>query len=282
MPRNRKRKQIQRNIARGAKRYKRSIHGKYRTAKKMSKSSTFKRAVMRVVNHNAEVKECLVQLSDNRVLTHNSVMNLNTNAFQTSRGTDGEGNAGNGTRVGNKIFVKKLRMSIMIEAQQYRPLTTYWLYLVRLKGALMDTTINAKSQMFEGTSTTIPCDFLDTSKCDVLFVKKFVLRMPNLGSLDSVGVGTDGGNPPGAEGGGTHITGQANLRVTNPQWIEKFNVVINKTIVYRDTQDANNEIPHSYRYQWVMTCYDNYTSAQSSTWPCGHVTLSQKMSFTDV
>lgn len=238
---------------------------------------------MRVVNHNSEVKECLVGIASNVTLQHNTLTNLNNNVFRTTRGAAGEGAAADGMRIGNKIFVKKLRCSIMIEAQQYRPQTNYWLYLVRLKGANMDNTINAASQMFEQTATTIPMDFLDTSKCDVLFVKKFTLRMPNQGTLDTMGGGTLGTDPPGAQAGGSHLaSGELNLRITNPQVITKFNVPINTTINYRDSQDANSDIPYSYRYQWVMLCYDNYTSAPSATWPVGHVTMTQKMTFTDV
>lgn len=238
---------------------------------------------MSVVNHNAEVKECLQGIASNVQLQHNKLTNLNSNVFRTTRGVAGEGAGADGMRVGNKIFVKKLRVSIMIEAQQYRPLTNYWLYLVRLKGAAMDTTITNPVDMFEGTATTIPMDFLDTSKCDVLFVKKFTLRMPNQGTLDTMGGGTSAGDPPGAEAGGTNtLSSQLNLRITNPQVITKFNVPINTTIVYRDSQDANSDYPHSYRYQWVMLSYDNYTSQPSAIWPVGHVTMTQKMTFTDV
>lgn len=286
MPRNRKRKAISSRIARGAKRYKSTRTPKYRRAgprHSMSfRRSRFTVAVQRAINRVAEVKECLVQVTSNQTLLHNVVTNIWNNPFQTQRGTDGEGNSTQGVRIGNKIYIKRLRMSIMIESQQYRPLCNYWLYLVRLKGANMDTTINSASQMFEQTTTSIPLDFLDSSKCDILYVKKFTLRMPNPGTLATVGSGFDGTQPPGAQVGGT-TAGQTNERITNPQVIKKFNVPINTTVVYRDTHDSNNNIPATYRYQWVMIAYDNFTSSTgTSTYPVGHVTMTQKMTFTDI
>nr|UOF78299.1 capsid protein [Cressdnaviricota sp.] len=277
MPRNRKRKAIASRVNRFNKRFKPAT--KYRRARKSSKSSTFRRAVMSVVNRNAEPKEILRSICQNFTLQHNRLHNLDVNAFYMELGTGGEGS---NCRIGNKAFVKKIRVSIMIEAQQYRPKTQYWLYLVRKKGNSNEI-INNQSQMFEDTVTTMPLDWLDTSKADVLFVKKFTLTMPNVGTTATMGSGVDGTNPPGAQIGGT-TAGQTNERVTNPQIICKFNVPINKNILYRDTSETSERAtPASYRYQWVMLAYDNFSSSSAaSVYPVGHVTMSTKLTFTDV
>lgn len=278
----RKRKNRNAPSARKAKRPRFKRTQKYKVAGTRM-SSTFRRKVMRAINQGAETKEVLTQVCANFELLHNTVHNIWTNAFQNTRGINGEGDVTIGSRIGNKIFCKNLRLSIMIESQQYRPLASYWLYLVRLKGAAMDSVINASSQMFEGTSTTIPLDFLDSSKCDILYCKKFVLRMPNAGSIDSMGSGSTGAIPPGAAVSGSNLSGDLRERVTNPQIIKKITIPINKTIVYRDSQDTNNNVPASYRYQWVCIAYDNYTQQTGgTTWPIGHITMTQKMRFTDV
>nr|UOF78310.1 capsid protein [Cressdnaviricota sp.] len=286
MPQNRKRKAISRRINKFNKRFKYTAPGKSRVARKMykSKKSRFARAVKAVVHNLAETKEYMLPVCTNNPLNHNVVTNLSNNAFSTIIGTSGEATSGQGVRIGNKIFAKKIRVSLMIESQQYRPLASYWLYLVRLKGAAADTTCSAKTQMFEDVSSTIPMDWLDTSKCDIMFCKKFVLRMPNMGTLDTMGGGGTGGDPPGSEAGGTHVTGQQNLRITNPQIITKFNVPLNCNIMYKDSNlgTPDNMQPHSFRYQWVMIAYDNFTSAGGATWPVGHVTMTTKLTFVDI
>lgn len=240
----------------------------------------FAKKVMRVVNARAETKVEFNEIAHNVTLLHNELKNLEDNAFYTSLGAAGEqiGSSGNGTRIGQKCYIKGIKCSLMIEAQQYRPHTTYWLYLVRNK-LTPNGVLDVKSEMFEGVSTTIPMDYIDTSKVDIMFCKKFTLRMPNAGTSNTMETTTGNpGHPDGTADGTTFV------RMTNPQLIKKFYVPIKRNCYYRDDGDGQAVYPQSnMRYQWVMVAYDNFTTVTSgSTYPVGHVSLSTKLLFTDI
>lgn len=248
---------------------------KYRT--KLS----FKKAVMSVVNKNAEVKTVMRQVCSNLTLQHNNIHNIDSNAFYCEMGNYGEDRgSGVGARNGNKIFVKGIKVSLNIESQQYRPAVQYWLYLIRKKGN-QDAVIDVKDEMFEGISTTLPCDYIDTSKVDILFCKKFKPRMPNMGTTLTASANGQF-NVAQTEGVVPDLYEGIYSQVTNPQIIQKFYVPLNRTILYQDADSART-IPASYRYQWVIMTYDNYSSTTAdAVYPTGHITMTTKMNFTDV
>lgn len=248
------------------------------SAKSRYRKSRFASAVMRAVNRHSEVKEVMRPMVANKPLYHNTVQNINPNAFYCDIGFHGgNGDQNHAQRIGNKIFVKGIKVSLMLENQQYRPLCSYWIYLVRLKEGRMSETVNSKDQLFEGVSTTIPMDYIDTSKCDILYRKKFTVRMPNAGTSSIMNT-----TVPGAA---DKIHDGADWTVfTNPQKITKFYVPINKTIMFRDSDDSGQRVlPSSYLYQWAVACYDNYSATTNdTTYPLGHLTMTTIMKFTDV
>lgn len=248
--------------------------------------SAFARNVMKVVNTSAETKEVMLQIANNVPVLHNSVLNINNNAFLCDIGVHGQNHNSGSTkiqRIGNKCFVKGIKVSLHIEAQQYRPDTQYMLYLIRNKfnpAGILDT----KAEIFEGVSDTIPLDYIDTDKVDIIYSKKFKVKMANMGSTRLAG-------PAGVfDTSAVVITDPLapyegiDTIVTNPRWMGKFYVPINKTIMYGDSDDAVlRQIPASYRYQWVLTGYDNFsTTTGTTTWPLAHVSMTTVMKFTDV
>lgn len=268
--------------------YKRKYTSKkrmYKPKKTIKKSNaTFKRAVMSVINKNAEVKISQLNVKENFQIEHNKVCNLSDNALFTYVGVIGEGGyTGTGSRIGKDIYAKGLKVSMNLESQQYRPRVTYWLYLIRNK-IDPDDIINTKDQMFEGVSSTIPCDYINTDLVEILYCKKFVLKMPNMGTTLTAGAAgtfdtaqTEGVLPDLYEGIYT--------QVTNPQYLGKFYIPLNRKITYRDFSgpSANPTIPlPKSRYQWVIIPYDNHASPTSATWPAGHVTITTQLLFTDV
>lgn len=270
-----------------AKRFKRGYRGKSKNYGRRVKGK-FAKAVMRAVNRNAEVKSQMVLWRDNMTLWHNNVENICNNAFQLPLGLRGDGIATtNGCRVGKRIFVKGIKVSMNLESQQYRPQVNFWLYLVRDR-VNVNASITTKAQMFEGVTTTIPCDYIDKEKCDIMFCKKFVLKMPNSGTnqpmkQDATGV---------AENGFAYKTAEGPLGVndwevfTNPQLCKKFYVPINRNLYFRDEDDVADTPIGSQRYQWVIIPYDNFTSSSvipaTAGYPAGHITFSTKVLFTDV
>lgn len=245
----------------------------------------FAKAVVRVMNKYAEQKVVFKENtpSTGTQLYHNNIHNLDNNPFYTTVGTAGEGGVGAvGTRVGKKIFIKGIKVAINLEAIQKHPLTHFWLYLIKNK-IDPDEDITVQSEMFEGRSSTLPLDYIDTDKVDIMFCKKWTLRAPNMGTSTSLPAGD--GYAPTWENGGVP---EGKAVVTNPQKIEKFYVRINKTFTYRDydlgaTQYVLPVAPQ--RYQWVMVAYNN--NAQSSDTAnanshIGKVWLTSKLLYTDV
>lgn len=257
------------------KRAKRSKNMFYK--KRKYKRTGFAKAVMSVVNRKAEVKEAYRQIAVNVALDHNQLNNLDSNVFYTTNGLSGEATGGTqNARVGGKIFVKGIKVALMIESMQMRPQVNYWLYLVRRKDKVDDAIIT-KDDMFEGLSTTIPMDYIDTERVHVLYCKKIVIKMPNQGTAKDM-------QAPQGWANLAESDGISKATITNPQKIVKFYVPINKTVPYVDHTDVLGRPVPTWHYQWVMISYDNYVTnaGGAGATPTGHVHMTQVLKFTDV
>lgn len=277
---------------------KKKMTGKSLKKAAKNKRSVFARSVMRVVNNQAEQKELFVNVVSNQEIWHNHVQNLYDNVFKMAQGVNDDQimtsqSSTALSRIGGKIYVKGIKVAMNLESQQYRPSVKYTLFLIRKK-VLPQTAITTKDDMYEGTSTTIPCDYIDKQKCHILFAKSFYPKMPNMGTSLAMKQSADGSSENGfAYTTQTAITGTENYQiVTNPQIQKKFYVPINKHIQYQDGHEGGGsaQIPiDPLRYQWVIVAYDNFTThtgpptlAGATGWPVGHITLSQKLIYTDV
>lgn len=271
---------------------KRSYRRKYTAKKRMykprktikKKSNTkFARAVMSVVNRKAEVKTQPKVVADYSEVKHNQIQNLTDNALFTRLGTTGEGgvNGLNSSRIGKKIFAKGMKVALNIQQSQKRALCRYVLYLVRNK-VVPDSTINQKDEMFEGYSTTIPMDYIDTDKVDILFAKYITIKMPNQATAK------DMVNPSGLANL-AETDGISKAVITNPQHFSKFYIPLNRVITYRDYSDSASfsEQPLGHqKYQWVLTAYDNHdTDRDQGVTPdqvLAHIKMTTILQFTDV
>lgn len=245
----------------------------------------FAKAVMAVVNRKAEVKCQITSLCTNLDIYHNTMCPVYQNAFRTVLGPYGDvvGTAA-GNRIGNEIFLKGLKISLLIESQQYRPQVSYWLYLVKRLSA-PEATLSAKNDMFEGVSSHVPCDYVDTSKVHVLYCKKFTLRAPNMGTLVNMSTvsATGVGTLDQASGTAWTVDTEDYKVMTNPKYHGKLYIPINKKIKYQDAGDLLNTPIGSHNYQWVLIGYDTMTTITGDGLaPLGHITMSQKLYFTDV
>ena len=240
----------------------------------------FARNVMQVVNKRAETKICYHEVCSNKEVLHNTGDNLYNDVLAIPRGSNGEAEVGatQGTRVGKKVYIKGIKVSMMLESQQYRPQVTYWIYLVKSK---RNTTTIGYTDMFEGISSTTPCDYIDQDKVNVLYCKKVTLRMPNTGT--SVAMSQDAS---GVAINGTAYriqSGEDYELFTNPKKCMKFYIPINKTIEFIQEGELEDTTQPWCRYQWFITAYDTFTTKTgSNNWPTGHITMSQKILFTDV
>nr|QUS52624.1 capsid protein [Mute swan feces associated circular virus 17] len=251
------------------------------------------RVVKNVLASRVEVKRNMVEVCKNFPMVQNAVANLFSNALSCDIGVHGTGLGGIGgknddVRVGNEIYAKGMQVSIMIEAQQYRPLTTFWLYLVK-NIVTPDAVLDTKDEVFEGRSTLIPMDYIDTRKVKIIHAKKFTLRMPNGGVSTQMNNGAGLQDPPGTA---FDVSAAETWTVkTNPQHIEKFYIPLKRKIVYRDSSDVGARLVPigPQRYQWIAVAYDNYaanieggaTPAGVAAYPIGHISLTTNLIFTD-
>jgi len=281
---------LKRKAKTGFKKWRKNIPrpSNFRSKRKFLKRTKFAKSVMAVVNRKAETKKQMFQVCDNFTLDHNVLHNLFSNVFITKVGTAGDNiNLATGhNRLGNKIYVKGIKVSINLEAQQYRPYTTYTLYLVRNKTD-PSAHINDKTEMFEGVSSTIPCDYVDPTKVSVLFKKQFTLKMPNGGTTVAMSESSTGATfNGGAYEYAPNALGQdVSYHVfTNPRYCGKFYVPINKHIKYLDYgDDVQGLTEPQHRYQWVITGYNNFsTKSGDNNYPLAHITMTQQLIFTDV
>lgn len=269
---------------RSVKRRKFSMRTKSKVYARRRARGRFSKAVMRVVNKRAETKCQMINHCSNLTLWHNHVHNITDNAFFTSLGNRGSTQTFNvGSRNGKAIYVKGLKLSMNLESQQYRPQVNYWLYLIRNRQS-PNTKLETKDSIFEGLTSTIPCDYIDTEKVHILWAKKMVLRMPNTGVNQPMQQSADG---VAASGFANKVyLGEDYEVFTNPQMTKKFYIPINKKITYMDEEDTSDIPTGNCRYQIVAVAYDNYTTYTgpplSAGYPCGHITLSAKLLFTDV
>lgn len=241
-----------------------SSRAMYKKRKARVGKSKFAKAVRSVILRNMETKEVFLEPAVNRTITHNKITHIDANAFYCELGVRGEDSlstTASGCRVGKEIFIKGIKVAINLEARQKRAQTTYWLYLIRNK-VNPSTNITQKAEIYEGRSSTIPMDYIDTDKVHVLFCKKIVLRMPN--AATSASMAASGFAPTWDNSGNPEMK----FVVTNPQKIEKFYIPINKKIIYNDDADGASgrvkPVPGN-QYQWLMIGYDNFTTPDTGT-----------------
>lgn len=261
----------------------------------------FARKVMSAINRHAEVKSQPARLADYTEIKHNQVQNIYDNAFRTKVGTVGEGGIytpadsdfANGSRLGKAIYLKGVKVALNIQQSQKRPLVKYNIYLVRNK-LVPDSTINDKNEMFEGYSSTIPMDYIDTDKVHIMFSKQITVRMPNKATakdmVDPSGLANQNEIGPDDVSIPVRAYNGADKSVyTNPQHFSKFYVPVNKKIIYRDYADSALMAQHpigSQKYQWVITAYDNHDTDRNqgivADQVLGHLKMTTIMKYTDV
>lgn len=245
----------------------------------------FAKRVMSVVNRRAELKSVFKTWTGvETTIQHNRVLALAPNALTTALGVRGESGdnmdgtgswtaSSGGNRVGKKIFVKGIKVSLMIEQSQKRAYCNYWLGLIRNKVSSTDS-LNDKGKVFEGLNSTIPMDYIDTDKVDIKFMKKISIRMPNQATAKDMVAGSGLANLAEQDGISKAV-------ITNPQRIQKFYVPMNRTITYGDKGDGNDQFPiPKDHYQWVLWAYDNHSTSAGTD--IGKIHLATKLNFTDV
>lgn len=246
-------------------------------ARKSTKRTVFARNVMSVVNRKAETKEYFQARASNFNVLHNTVHNITPNLFDIPLGVYGSSiSSAYPTRVGKKIFVKGIKLAYLIESQQYRMDATYWVAILAGKNTLTTGVLDAYAEVFEGVSTRIPMDYIDTDKVKVIYIKKMNIKMPASGTYTTI-------DAHGLAPEGTETTNEV---YTNPKKMGKIWVPVNKTIHYLDqtTNDAASSIPSGTdRFQLVIWSFDNFSSTTGdATYPVGHLSISSKVYFTDV
>lgn len=222
--------------------------------------STIKKQILSM----AETKHTHIEFASNQELLHNQWTRIEPDILKYITN-------GNRTfeRIGDKIFLKGIAFRILLEGQQYRPITTYKIIMIRNRRE--DDEMVTGTNIFEGTTTTKCLDFIDTNKYEVKFIKTVVVRMPNSGTSNPMG-GT-------VHGAANKVLGGEDYEVFgNPQKLLKFYVPFNKTITYRD----NAATASDYSWNLGVIAYCNFsTTTNTTTYPVGHISCVAKMYWKD-
>jgi len=253
---------------------------------------------MSVVNRKAETKCVFREEAKDVPMYHNFVTLLTNNPLYSYLGVRGEDiSTTAGNRIGSQIFAKGLKIAIMFENLPKRPNVTYTVALMRnLKDGQVilgniDTTLQTKNQIFEGRSTIIPMDYIDTSKVQVKWYKTFRVVQRGIGSTitaDGEGKVQMEEDGPDDDTGTAEYAGESKAVITPARTIRKFYIPFNKTITYPDLDDGDAESKKPLRpNQWQFVCwaYDNsYTpaSVKAADNEVGKVYMTSKFYFTDV
>eukprot|EP00961_Rhodomonas_salina_P050106 673281-Rhodomonas_salina.1 len=137
-------------------------------------------------------------------------------------------------------------------------------------------------QIFEGLSTTIPMDDIDTDKVHIKWMKKITTLMPNSGTSSSM---LAPGFAPAWDNDGDP---QQKFTVTNPQKIQKYYIPLNHSITFNNFNDGEPESQQplaAQRYQWVVWAYDTYSTPDSSSGcdsKVGRIQMTSVLKYTDV
>lgn len=255
---------------------------------------------MSVVNRRAETKCQFITNSTDDPVYSNYVSLLTDNVCRTALGTRGEkigSPTSLGTRIGNTIFAKGVRIAIMFQNLPKRPNVTYYLALMRNKtsgkvtlGAI-DVTLQDKADIFEGVNTRIPLDYIDTSKVQVKWLRKIRVVQRGIGSTISadaegkISMEEDG---PDDDTGTAEYAGESKAVITAPNVVKKFYIPFNHKIMYPDYDDGAtpSEVPmRPNQWQLVLWAYDSSLvpgGGKVVANQVGNVTCSTKFFYTDV
>lgn len=235
-----------------------------RAAFRRRPASRMQRAIKSAVLGLAERKKVQIEVCKNQVLQHNELYVIENNIFATVVGT------GDNQRIGSKIFAKYIKFKMHFENQQYRPVASYLILVLRNKNN-PSANISTGDNIFKGVTTSKNLDYIDYDKFQVLYSKRLMVRDGNQGGAAAMGTSWNPGID-GVSGSSTDPRGYVNV-----QRYYNFKIRMNKTLEY-----LTGNTPEYQNYHLAIIPYANYSATTSGDiYPVGHVSCVSEFVFKD-
>ncbi|AXQ66252.1 MAG: putative capsid protein [Cressdnaviricota sp.] len=219
-------------------------------------ASKIQAAIRRAINKNIETKMGCRQITDGIEIGHNNFVILSNQPLDTVNGTEDEENA-QGQRIGDKINLRGLKISMMVELnERFSDVTFRFLFV---KSAKNDTPTRAT--LFMGNSGNKMIDNLNTERYTILKQKWFKIKAANQG--------TNGGTPAAGSGLNTATESQQLLsRATRivKVWIPGQKIIKSGIFTYEN----NSNQPKFFDYHAILYAYSNYSTNQD-VWYVGRL-----------
>lgn len=157
------------------------------SSKKLVKLS---RIVSRM-DRSIELKQSNRSESNGPEITHNNFVELVTNLLATSQGLqDPMTNIHQGNRIGDEIYLRNLKVKMMLELNERFSDVTFRIMVVRCARNDQPT----RATLFTGLSGNKMLDEVNTERYSILYQKYVKLTAPNVGTASAV-VNTQGTQP---------------------------------------------------------------------------------------
>lgn len=152
-----------------------------------SLQSLVQRAIRANNNKNLEVKTAITSASDGTEIAHNNFITLDSNLLETTQGVTASQN-GVANRIGDKITLKKVNITMMVEMNERYSDVTYRILVVKMaKGDSLNS-----STLYNGLSNNKMIDTINYERYSIIYQKFFKITARNQGTLQNM-QGTNSG-----------------------------------------------------------------------------------------
>lgn len=224
------------------------------------------RLMKRVVLNQHETQHKESQLCSNLTVEHNEMTMINTDLLDVVQGD------GVSSRMGDRIYVRGIKLKIYIENQQYRPFARYCIVIFRDK-AYPHTVHVTGDTLQEGVTTNKNLDFFDYNRYEFKVIKRVNVTMPNAGTSLALGGTVDG--VANLESSGANYTVYGNPSKYVNIWIP-----FNYNVTY---QDGGSSAVATQVWQMGVIAYGSFGATTSgATYPIGHISVVKKLYFKEL
>lgn len=228
--------------------------------------------IHKALNKNIETKTSVSTVYDGVEIAHNNFQILSNTMLATSQGTSDPETVRTNNRIGDKINLRGVKFTMMIENNERFGDVTYRLMLVRSSRGDVPT----RATMFNDTSGNKMIDSLNRERYTFLYHKRFKMRAPPM-----VPINADGSNfevsggafgTPGIWYGDKMGIGKSTRIVK--VWIPGKKFTRSGVIQYENGGDK----PKFFDYHLVLYAYSNWRTYQD-VWNVARINECQQIMY---
>lgn len=224
------------------------------------------RMIKRQVLNAHETQHKDSQLCSNLTCLHNQLTMINNDLLDITQGD------GVSSRMGDRVYIRGIKLKMYIENQQYRPFARYCIVMFRDK---VNPHLNHATgdNLMEGVTTNTNLDFFDFNRYEFKFIKRVNVTMPNAGTSNALGGTVDGVADAESAGADDSVYG-------NPSKYVNIWVPFNYNVLYQDgpTSPVSTQV-----WQLGVYTYGSFGSTTAgATYPIGHISVVKKLYFKEL